>query len=184
MVDVLKSLGFDMSLPTPALRFAASNRSTTAATRRRPAHLLPRGIVGRDGAWLRQDRGQADDGHGPWTVGLHALMAAQRLRRPRPRYIVIGNILMRSSAGATSSGPTRCRTRPAWCVTTSRDDTPASLTHFAESSVRAYRTAMTPPGACRSSHMTMQEEARREERPRLWVPRPSGPPAGRRRRRR
>ena len=60
------------------------------------AHLLPRRIVGRDGARLRQDRRQADDDHGarhrracstpPWRSTTPTATAC-------PMYIVLGNIL-------------------------------------------------------------------------------------------
>ncbi len=90
MVDVIKSLGFEycrrqsrLQLPRPARIHHQLRRQQVP----RAAHLLPRGILGRHGARLRQDRRQADDGHGARhrrpAARLHGDL--QRLRRPRAR---------------------------------------------------------------------------------------------------
>ena len=67
MVDVIKSLGIEyvcrqsrLQLPRPARIAHQLRREQEAGI----AHLLPRRIVGRHGARLRQDRRQADDDHG------------------------------------------------------------------------------------------------------------------------
>ena len=83
------------------------------------------------------------------TVGLqHATMAMYNAWCDRvPVYVMIGNILeaeKRSSAGAEWP---HSAIDPALIVRdfTKWDDQPITLQHFAESAVRAYKIAMTPP---------------------------------------
>ena len=82
------------------------------------------------------------------TVGLqHASMAIYNCYADRvPLYIVLGNILdidyRRGSAEwyhSVQDAASMVRDYTKW------DDTPVSLSHFAESAVRAYTIAMTPP---------------------------------------
>ncbi len=82
------------------------------------------------------------------TVGLqHASMAIYNAYCDRvPVYIVLGNILdinyRRGSADwyhSVQDAAAMVRDYTKW------DDTPVSLAHFAESAVRAYKIAMTPP---------------------------------------
>ena len=152
MVDVIKSLGFEYVAANPGLQLPRPARIAHQLRRQqeaRVAHLLPRRIVGRHGARLRQDRRQADDGHG----ARHRRPAArvdgdlQRLRRPRAGLHRARQHPRRRRAGAaTSSGRTACRTRPPWCATTPSGTTRrCRCGHFAESAVRAYKIAMTPP---------------------------------------
>ena len=88
MVDVLKSLGFEYVAANPGSIVPRPARVAHQLRRQQEpgaAHLLPRGVVGGDGARLRQDRRQADAGDG----ARHRRPAArvdgdlQRLRRPR-----------------------------------------------------------------------------------------------------
>jgi thiamine pyrophosphate-dependent acetolactate synthase large subunit-like protein len=62
------------------------------------------------------------------------------------------------------------------------DDTPVSLQHFAQSFVRAYKIAMTPPygPVAISLDAGLQQEQIHENRERLYIPRyvPTSPPAG------
>ena len=82
------------------------------------------------------------------TVGLqHASMAIYNAYADRvPMYIVLGNILdadyRRGNAEwmhSVQDAAAMVRDYTKW------DDTPVSLPHFAESAVRAYTIAMTPP---------------------------------------
>jgi acetolactate synthase I/II/III large subunit len=82
------------------------------------------------------------------TVGLqHASMAIYNCYADRvPLYVVLGNILdidyRRGSAEwyhSVQDAASMVRDYTKW------DDTPVSLSHFAESAVRAYTIAMTPP---------------------------------------
>ena len=96
----------------------------------------------------------------------------QRLRATAcPSTSLLGNIARRRrTAAATSTGRTACRTPPPWCATTSSGTTrPSRCTHFAESAVRAYKIAMTPPyepvrdrgrrRCCRKSPCPKRDEA-------------------------
>ena len=62
------------------------------------------------------------------------------------------------------------------------DDTPVSLQHFAQSFVRAYKIAMTPPygPVAISLDAGLQQEQIHENRERLYIPRyvPTSPPPG------
>ena len=82
------------------------------------------------------------------TVGLqHASMAIYNAYCDRvPVYIVLGNILdvdyrrgTRRMGHSVQDAAAMVRDYTKW------DDTPVSLAHFAESAVRAYKIAMTPP---------------------------------------
>ena len=152
MVDVFKSLGIEYIAANPGSSFRGLQESFInygKNTKPGVAHLLPRGIVGRHGARLRQDRRQAHDDHG----ARHRRPAArvdgdlQRLLRPRAGlHRARQHAGRRPTAAATSSGYTACRTPPRWCATTRSGTTsPVSLSHFAESAVRAYKISMTPP---------------------------------------
>ena len=62
MVDCLKSLGFEYIAANPASSFRGLHESLINYGGNRQSgipHLLARGNLGRDGAWLLQDRGQA-----------------------------------------------------------------------------------------------------------------------------
>ena len=82
------------------------------------------------------------------TVGLqHAAMAIYNAYCDRvPVYVIFGNIANATNrrpgvewAHSVQDGASLVRDFVKW------DDAPASLTHFAESAVRAYKIAMTPP---------------------------------------
>ena len=83
------------------------------------------------------------------TVGLqHASMAIYNAYCDRvPVYVILGNFDRRSDARAgQSSGRTASQDAAAMVRDFVKwDDLPISLQHFAESAVRAYKIAMTPP---------------------------------------
>ena len=119
------------------------------------------------------------------TVGLqHASMAVYNAFADRvPVYMVIGNILdatwRRSDVEwthAVQDASAMVRDYTKW------DDTPVSLTHFAESAMRAYKIATTPPygPVVLVADAALQEEPIAiADRGKLRVPRlaPSTPPA-------
>ena len=119
------------------------------------------------------------------TVGLqHASMAVYNAYADRvPVYMVIGNILdatwRRSDVEwthAVQDASAMVRDYTKW------DDTPVSLTHFAESAMRAYKMATTPPygPVVLVADAALQEEPIAiADRGKLRVPRlaPSTPPA-------
>ena len=180
MVDVLKSLGFEYVAANPGSSFRGLHESLINYGGNKAPELLTccheeSSVAMAHGYAKIEGKPMMVMAHG--TVGLqHASMAVYNAYADRvPVYIVIGNILdaqfRRSDvewAHAVQDASGMVRDYIKW------DDTPGSLTHFAESSVRAYRTAMTPPHGpvVIVADMTMQEEAIRvEERPRLRVPR-------------
>ena len=119
------------------------------------------------------------------TVGLqHASMAVYNAFADRvPVYMVIGNILdatwRRSDVEwthAVQDASAMVRDYTKW------DDTPVSLTHFAESAMRSYKIATTPPygPVVLVADAALQEEPiALADRGKLRVPRlaPSSPPA-------
>ena len=66
-----------------------------------------------------------------------------------PIYIILGNISMAGSARRRGMGAQRPGRSVMVRDYTKWDDSPVSLGHFAESAVRAYKIAMTPPMAGR-----------------------------------
>ena len=180
MVDVLKSLGFEYVAANPGSSFRALHESLINYGGNKAPELLTccheeSSVAMAHGYAKIEGKPMMVMAHG--TVGLqHASMAVYNAYADRvPVYIVIGNILdaqfRRSDVEwthAVQDATGMVRDYIKW------DDTPASLTHFAESSVRAYRTAMTPPygPVVIVADATMQEEGIAvERRPGLRVPR-------------
>ena len=82
------------------------------------------------------------------TVGLqHAAMAIFNAYCDRvPVYLVLGTRSTLPSEDRAWNGTTASKMRPLWSAITSSGTTCRSrCTHFAESAVRAYKIAMTPP---------------------------------------
>jgi acetolactate synthase-1/2/3 large subunit len=188
MVDVIKSLGFEYVAANPGSSFRALHESLINYGENRAPELLTccheeSSVAMAHGYAKIEGRPMMVMAHG--TVGLqHASMAVYNAFADRvPVYIVIGNILdatfRRSDVEwthAVQDATAMVRDYVKW------DDTPVSLPHFAESSVRAYRTATTPPSGpvVIVADATLQEEGiPPESRPRLRVPRltPTSPPA-------
>ena len=153
MVDVIKSLELRLHLREPGLELPRPARivhQLRRQSRARAAHLLPRGVVRGDGPRLLQGRGQAARGDG----ARHRRPAARRRWPSTTRGATACRSTSSSATTATPrsaaprSGTTACRTRPPWCATTRSGTTRRGRsTHFAESAVRAYKVAMTPPMA-------------------------------------
>src|SRR3954447_2498341 len=120
------------------------------------------------------------------TVGLqHAAMAIYNAWCDRVPMIVIGGNYL-DAATRPPSVPTFHSAQDINALVrdfTKWDDTPASLQHFAQSFVRAYKIAMTPPyGPVMISLDAglQQEPVRSHGSEKLYIPRyvPSSPPAG------
>ena len=151
MVDVIKSLGFEYVAANPGSSFRALHESLINYGANKAPELLTccheeSSVAMAHGYAKIEGRPMMVMAHG--TVGLqHASMAVYNAFADRvPVYIVIGNILdatfRRSDVEwthAVQDASAMVRDYIKW------DDTPVSLTHFAESSVRAYRIATTPP---------------------------------------
>jgi hypothetical protein len=151
MVDVIKTLDFEFIASNPGSSFRGIHESIINYgnnTKPEFIYLLPRGIRRRDGARLLQGRGPADGG----AVPRHRRHAArgdgdlQRLLRSRaglrPRRQLARRTLRRPGvewAHSVQDAAAMVRDFIKW------DDQPISLPHFAESAMRAYKIAMTPP---------------------------------------
>jgi hypothetical protein len=151
MVDVLKSLGLEYICSNPGSSFRALHESViNYGGNRNPEFLTcchEESAVGMAHGYAKiEGKPLAVFAHG--TVGLqHAAMAIYNAYCDRvPVYVIFGNIANATNrrpgvewAHSVQDGASLVRDFVKW------DDAPASLTHFAESAVRAYKIAMTPP---------------------------------------
>jgi len=151
MVDVIKSLGFEYVAANPGSSFRGLHESLINYGANHMPELLTccheeSSVAMAHGYAKIEGKPMMVMAHG--TVGLqHASMAIYNAYADRvPVVIVLGNILdvnyRRSIVEWTHSvqdAAAMVRGFTKW------DDTPISLGHFAESAVRAYRIAMTPP---------------------------------------
>jgi acetolactate synthase I/II/III large subunit len=151
MLDVFKSLGFDYLCANPGTSFRALHESIiNYGGNQNPEFITccheESSIAMAHGYYKIEGRPLCVCAHG--TVGLqHASMAIYNAWCDRvPIYIVLGNTIdatKRHSYGdwdhAVQDAAATVRDFVKW------DDLPISLPHFAESAVRAYKIAMTPP---------------------------------------
>ena len=174
MVDVIKSLGIEYCAANPGTSFRGlhESSSTTAATRTpnsSPACHEESSVAMAHGYAKIEGKPMMIMAHG--TVGLqHASMAIYNAYADRvPVYIILGNMLdinyRRGAAEwyhSVQDAAAMVRDYTKW------DDAPVSLSHFAESAVRAYTIAMTPPyepvvivadGALQEEPITRKESA-------------------------
>ena len=189
MVDVLKSLDFDYVGANPGSSFRGLHESLINYGKNIKPELL---TCCHEESSVSMAHGYAKIAGKPMlvmahgTVGLqHAAMAIYNAYADRvPVYIIIGTIFDATWrrgdvewTHAVQDAAVIVRDYIKW------DDMPVSLPHFAESAVRAYKLATTPPygPVVLTLDAIMQEEPIPEaDRPRLRVPRltPSAPPAG------
>jgi acetolactate synthase-1/2/3 large subunit len=151
MVDVLKSLGIEYICSNPGSSFRALHESViNYGGNRNPEFLTcchEESAVGMAHGYAKiEGKPLAVFAHG--TVGMqHAAMAIYNAYCDRvPVYVIFGNLANAENrrpgvewAHSVQDGASLVRDFVKW------DDAPASLTHFAESAVRAYKIAMTPP---------------------------------------
>ena len=151
MADVLKSLDFEYVAANPGSSFRGLHESFINYGGNKSPELLTccheeSSVAMAHGYAKIEGKPMLVMAHG--TVGLqHASMAIYNAYADRvPVYIVLGNIAdagwRRSDVEWTHSvqdAAAMVRDYTKW------DDMPASLGHFAESGVRAYKIAMTPP---------------------------------------
>jgi acetolactate synthase-1/2/3 large subunit len=151
MVDVIKAIGLEYICANPGSSFRALHEAiVNYGTNTKPELItccheessvaMAHGFAKIDGRPL------GVMAHG--TVGLqHAAMAIYNAYCDRvPVYIIVGNTLDATArrpgvewAHSVQDASSLVRDFSKW------DDTPMSLEHFAESAVRAYKLAMTPP---------------------------------------
>jgi acetolactate synthase-1/2/3 large subunit len=189
MVDVLKALDFEYVAANPGSSFRGLHESLINYGRNQRPELLTccheeSSVAMAHGYAKIEGKPMMVMAHG--TVGLqHAAMAVYNAYADRvPVYIVLGNILdatwRRSDVEwthAVQDAAAMVRDYIKW------DDTPVSLPHFAESAMRAYRIATTPPcgPVVLVADAVLQEEPIPEaDRGRLRVPKLTAatPPAG------
>jgi len=151
MVDVIKSLGIEYCAANPGSSFRGVQESLiTYGGNKSPEWLTccheESSAAMAHGYFKIEGKPMMIMAHG--TVGLqHASMAIYNAWCDRvPVYIVLGNILdinyRRGNAEwvhSVQDAAAMVRDFIKW------DDTPVTLQHFAESAVRAYKIAMTPP---------------------------------------
>jgi acetolactate synthase-1/2/3 large subunit len=183
MVDVLKTLGFEYVCANPGSSFRGLHESLINYGGNTAPELLTctheeSSVAMAHAYYKAEGKPLAVFAHG--TVGLqHAAMAIYNAWCDRvPVYIVLGNhgdAAIRRPAEwyhgvQDAAGMVREYTK--W------DDAPRSLTHFAESAVRAYKIAMTPPMApvvLIADGQLQEEPVSRSERvtiPRVTMPAP------------
>ena len=189
MVDLIKSLGIEYAAANPGGSFRALHESLVNYGGNRMPELLTccheeSSVAMAHGYAKIEGKPMMVMAHG--TVGLqHASMAIYNAYADRvPVYIVLGNILdiqwRRNDVEwthAVQDAAAMVRDCIKW------DDTPVSLPHFAESAIRAYKIAITPPmgPVIVVADGPMQEEGIPvADRARLRVPKltPATPPAG------
>ena len=152
MVDVFKSLGFDYICANPGSSFRGLHESfINYGGNQRPELLTcthEESSVAMAHAYFKAEgKPLAVMAHG--TVGLqHASMAIYNAWCDRvPVYLILGN---HSDAAIRRAAEWYHGVQDAAAMVrdyTKWDDTPWSLAHFAESAVRAYKIALTPPMA-------------------------------------
>ncbi|HTA70184.1 MAG TPA: thiamine pyrophosphate-dependent enzyme [Bryobacteraceae bacterium] len=151
MVDIIKSLGFEFIFANPGSSFRGLQESITVYGGNKSPEFITccheeSSVAMAHGYAKIEGKPACVFAHG--TVGLqHASMALYNAYCDRvPVFVVLGNLMDATSRrpGAewnhsVQDAASMVRDFIKW------DDNPASLTHFAESAVRAYKIAMTPP---------------------------------------
>jgi acetolactate synthase I/II/III large subunit len=185
MVDVLKSLEFDYIAINPASSFRGIQEAIVNYGQNTKPELLTCNheeiaVSMAQGYAKMEGKPMGVLAHG--TVGLqHASMAMYNAFCDKaPVYVMIGNIVDGNKRGplvewahAAQDPAALTRDFTKW------DDQPASLQHFAESAVRAYQFAMTPPMApillsldaeLQENPIPEGEKLRIPKRPRMVLP--------------
>jgi len=151
MIDVIKSLGFEYVLANPGSSFRGLHESLVNYGKNKMPELLTccheeSSVAMAHGYAKIEGKPLMIMAHG--TVGLqHASMAIYNAFADRvPVYIVLGNIADETWRRGDVEWAHSVQDAAAMVRDyTKFDDAPVSLTHFAESAVRAYKIMMTPP---------------------------------------
>jgi thiamine pyrophosphate-dependent acetolactate synthase large subunit-like protein len=151
MVDVLKHLGFEYVCANPGSSFRGLHESLVNYGGNRSPELI---TCCHEESAVAMAHGYAKVEGKPLAVLLHGAVGAQHAAMAvynaycdrAPVYLISANLADVTSRRpgvewehSVQDGNTLLRDFVKW------DDTPASLAHFAESAVRAYKIAMTPP---------------------------------------
>src|SRR6266568_8290105 len=188
MVDVLKSLDIDYVYSNPASSFRGLHESLINYGKNTKPEFITcmheeSSVAMAHGYYKASGKPQMMLCHG--TVGLqHAVMSVYNAWVDRvPVILVGGNDL--DAAHRPPGVPTIHSAQDINALVrdfTKWDDTPVSLQHFAQSFVRAYKIAMTPPcgPVMISLDAGLQQEVIRNHGEKLYIPRyvPTSPPQG------
>ena len=186
MVDVLKTLGFEYVCANPGSSFRALHESIINYGGNKAPELITccheeQSVAMADGYAKIEGKPLAVMAHS--TVGLqHAAMAIYNAYAGRsPAFIILGNTLDAAARRpliewyhSAQDAVAMVRDYSKW------DDLPISLQHFAESGIRAYKIATTPP----MGPVLLVADSDLQETPvgdlKLHIPKytASGPPAG------
>ena len=186
MVDVLKTLGFEYVCANPGSSFRALHESIINYGGNKAPELITccheeQSVAMADGYAKIEGKPLAVMAHS--TVGLqHAAMAIYNAYAGRsPAFIILGNTLDATARRpliewyhSAQDAVAMVRDYSKW------DDLPISLQHFAESGIRAYKIATTPP----MGPVLLVADSDLQETPvgdlKLHIPKytASGPPAG------
>jgi len=186
MVDVIKSLGIEYCAANPGSSFRGLQESFINYGKNSNPEWLTccheeSSVAMAHGYAKIEGKPMMIMAHG--TVGLqHASMAIYNAYCDRvPVYIVLGNILDVNYRRGTAEWVHSVQDAAAMVRDyTKWDDTPVSLSHFAESAVRAYKISMTPPyePVVLVADGTLQEEPISEKNLRIPKLAMSAPPQG------
>jgi acetolactate synthase I/II/III large subunit len=186
MVDVIKSLGIEYCAANPGSSFRGLQESFINYGKNTNPEWLTccheeSSVAMAHGYAKIEGKPMMIMAHG--TVGLqHASMAIYNAYCDRvPVYIVLGNILDVNYRRGTAEWVHSVQDAAAMVRDyTKWDDTPVSLSHFAESAVRAYKISMTPPyePVVLVADGTLQEEPITEKNLRIPKLAMSAPPQG------
>ncbi len=186
MVDVFKTLGMEYCAANPGSSFRGLQESFINYGKNTSPEWLTccheeSSVAMAHGYAKIEGKPMMIMAHG--TVGLqHASMAIYNAYCDRvPVYIVLGNILDVDYRRGTAEWVHSVQDAAAMVRDyTKWDDMPVSLTHFAESAVRAYKISMTPPyePVVLVADGTLQEEPIKEKTPRIPKLVMSAPPQG------
>ncbi len=186
MVDVIKSLGIEYCAANPGSSFRGLQESFINYGKNTNPEWLTccheeSSVAMAHGYAKIEGKPMMIMAHG--TVGLqHASMAIYNAYCDRvPVYIVLGNILDVNYRRGTAEWVHSVQDAAAMVRDyTKWDDTPVSLSHFAESAVRAYKISMTPPyePVVLVADGTLQEEPITEKNLRIPKLATSAPPQG------
>ena len=186
MVDVIKSLGMEYCAANPGSSFRGLQESFINYGKNTSPEWLTccheeSSVAMAHGYAKIEGKPMMIMAHG--TVGLqHASMAIYNAYCDRvPVYIVLGNILDVNYRRGTAEWVHSVQDAAAMVRDyTKWDDTPVSLSHFAESAVRAYKISTTPPyePVVLVADGTLQEEPITEKNLRIPKLAMSAPPQG------
>src|SRR5438093_1480092 len=152
MVDVIKSLGFEYMFGVPANTYMSLKESIVNYGRNKDPEFI---LATNEDLAAAMAHGYAKIEGKPALVGCHGTVGAQHATMGVydafcdrvPMVMILGNICDIAKRGTGKVAWTHSAQDAAALVRdmTKWDDAPHSLSHFAESMVRAYKIAMTPP---------------------------------------